>query len=115
MGRATGGDDGIARQGNLARLEPLLQLGLGVLGSSLHVGPDLELAKQPPDQPLGCGIAAIQIHRPDEGLERVSQDRGSTGAPGSQFTLTQANAGRKAHVQRQIVQGVLLDQIGTHP
>jgi hypothetical protein len=59
--------------------------------------------------------SGIQVDRADDGLQRVGQDRRPLLAARAHLTLTQPDTRRQAQLDGQLVQGVLLDQVGTHP
>ena len=103
------------RQGQLAPLQPFLQFGFGVFGSRLHLRLDLDILEQTLDQALRGAVATVQIDRTDHGLDRIGQDGRALAATRLELALTQPKHFRQLHLQGQVGQRVLLDQIGTHP
>ena len=66
------------------------------------------------DQSTEIGAPSVQIHRTDHGFQGIGQDGGSLAAAGFQFTLTQTQHVGQLQLQRQRLQGVLFDEVGTH-
>ena len=106
--------DAVHRQLHLAPLQPFLQFGLGVLGGRGHGGIDLDVLEQAAHQRLGGGVAGVQVHGADHGLQRIGQDRGPPAAAGARLALAQPNDVRQAQADGELVQGFLLDQVGAH-
>jgi hypothetical protein len=59
-------------------------------------------------------VAGVKVDRADHRLERVGQDRRPLAAAGAGLALAQPQHGRQAQPDRQLEQGVLLDEVGAH-
>ena len=81
----------VAGRRKRARLGPFLHRGLGVAGR-LFVGGDA-IAPTVKDERLGRVEAAIDEHRPDEGLAHIRQDRLLLTAAPAGFAETQRDMG----------------------
>ena len=113
--RAGGADHGVFGQRELAPLQPLLQLGLGVFAHGLHVGLDVDLGEQAFNQGLCVLVAAVQVDRANDGFERIGEDRRAVLPARAHLALAQPHHGRQIQFFGQLVQRVLLDQVGPHP
>ena len=75
MRLARGAHDAIRRHRDAARLQPLLQLGLGVLRPGMRLAGRDHLAEQAAHQLERALEAAVDIGGADQRLERIGQDR----------------------------------------
>jgi len=96
-------------------LQPLLEFGFGVFGRGLHGRVDVHFLEQALHQRLCRSVAPVQVDRTNQGFERVGQDGRAFLATGAQLAFAQTQHRGQLHLLRQLVQGVLLDQIGPHP
>ena len=91
-------DDTVAGNGDAARLQPFLQLGLRVLAPGREIGRLDDLAEEAPHDGVRRIEAAVLEGRADERLERVGKDRralraaaarlGTTRLPGCDLLVT---------------------------
>ncbi len=114
VGGAQGADHPVLRQFHLAPLQPFLQLGFRILGGRLHAGVDLHGLEQPVHQGLRRAIAGVQVNGANHRLQGVGQDRGPLLPTRAGLALTQPDHVGQAQLHRQMVQRVLLDQVGPH-
>ena len=70
--------------------------------------------EQAAHQLVGLVKAGIQVHRANHGLQRIGQDGRPLLSARARFALAQAQQLGQAQHHGQLVQGVLLDQIGAH-
>ena len=80
VGRTRSAHHPVNGQFELAPLQPLLQLGLGVFGHGLHLRVDLHTGKHTLNQTLGSLVARVQINGANQGFKRVGKYRRSFGA-----------------------------------
>ncbi|VWC28950.1 hypothetical protein BME24068_06262 [Burkholderia metallica] len=66
------------------------------------------------DDPLGGFEAAIEEHGPDDGFERVREDRWPAEPAAAQFALAQPQPVRDIQGLSNFVQRLLFDEIGAH-
>ena len=99
-------EDGVARQRKIARLQVLLQAGLGVL-ERLRLGQRCDARReQPRDHPLHGGESAIEKQRPADRFQCVGEDRLTAKAPAAQLAgaelqgLTEAQ--RESHLGERL-------------
>ena len=114
MRLASRGLNAVGRHRHLARLQPFLQGGLGVLAPNLHGGLGHQRLEQAQHEIAGSIEPRIQIDGTNDGLQRICQDRCTLSPPAFGFTLAQAHDVRQAQLQRQTMQGVLPHQVGTN-
>jgi hypothetical protein len=112
VGGAVGGHHVIGRQRDFAALQEFLQQGLGVLAEGARVDRvehrDVEGADH-----VARGIeAGVEEDRAQQGFEGVGQDRGTAEAAGLEFALAQAQELRQFELLGDLVQRLLLDQVG---
>ncbi len=112
MRLAAGGDDAIARHRNAPRLQPFLQLGLGVLGPARDLGRLDHLAEQAVHQRARRGQAAVEEGRADQRLERVGEDRRAQRAAAARLAFTEAQRLGQAELERGTVQAVFANEMG---
>ncbi len=114
MGLAAGGQDAVGGHGQAARLEPFLQLGLGVLAPAVGFGAVDQLTEQLTHQPGGSRQAAIKEQRADHRFDRITKDRWPlrTATPG--LALGQAQHLGQAQRDGGAVQAVLTHEVGAN-
>ncbi len=56
----------------------------------------------------------IEVHRANDGFQRIGQDRRALVPPGTLLAVAQAQPCRQSETGRDLEQGVLLDQIRPH-
>ena len=114
MRLAVRGRDAVGRHRHVPRLQPFLQLGLGVLAPVVGGGRHDGLAEQARDQRLRRLEAAVDADRADQRLDRVGQDRRPRRAAAARLALGQLQRLGQAQHQRDLVQAVLAHEVGAH-
>jgi hypothetical protein len=114
MGLAARGGDPVGRHRQLAALQPLLQLGLGVLAPAADLGAGDHLAEKPPHHALRGLEAAVDEGGADQCLHGVGEDRGTLRAARPRLALGQAHHIGQAQRQRSTVQAVLAHEVRAH-
>ena len=109
---AAGGDDPVARHRDAPRLQPFLELGLGVLGPARDLGRLDHLAEQAVHERSRGRQAAVEEGRADQRLERVGQDRRAQRAAAAGLALAEAQQLGQAELERGAIQAVLAHQVG---
>src|SRR5580700_10636999 len=87
----------------------LLERGLPVQSGTQPGRPGDDRVEQAMDQRAGLGQPAVDVDRPDDGLQRVGQDRGLVAAAGHLFAPAEPDVGAQAQLPRHIGQGLHLD------
>jgi len=112
MGLAAGGADSVARDLEPARLEPLLQFGLGVLAPAREIRGLDDLSEQPLHQ-AACRVeAAVLERRADQRLERVGEDRCALRAAAARLAFAEPQQLGQSELKRHPVQAVFADEVG---
>ena len=104
--------DAVGRHRQAARLQPFLQLGLGVLGPARDVGGLDDLAEQALHERARGLQAAVEEGGADQRLERVGQDRGAQGCRRRALRLRRAGANRASRVAGRRDAGCLRERGG---
>ena len=107
-----GGHHLVMRQGQPVALQILLQAGLGILAQLGRVGAVEQGGVQPFDHLRGRVEARFEIDGPQQGLDRIGQD-GRPLVPAT-AALALAEDQRIGHAERagDVMERILLDQIG---
>jgi len=105
------GADAVGGHGQPARLEPLLQLGLGVLAPAADLGGGDDLAEHALHQRAGSVEAAVEEGGADDGLERVGEDGHALRAAAAGLALGQAQHLGQPQRQGDLVQAVLAHEV----
>ena len=114
MGLAARGDDPIARNRNAPRLQPFLQLGLGVLRPARDLGRLDHLAEQAVHEVARRRQPAVEEGRADQRLERVGEDRRAQRATATRLTFAETERLGQAELKRRPVQAVLANEVGAN-
>ncbi len=114
MRRAVRGHHGVLRQRDFMTLEILLQQRLGVLAQRARIDLLQDRDVQLADQGTSRIEAAIEEHRAEDRLQRIGQDRRPAKPTALELALAQAQLVRQQQHLRDLVQRLLLDQIGPH-
>jgi hypothetical protein len=114
VGLTPRGPDAVARHRQPPRLQPLLQLGLGVFGPLSDVGGVDHIAEQPRDQSPGGRKAAIDKGGTDHRLERIGKDGCAMRAAAARFALAQPQGLGQSVAQGHLVQTVLTNEVRSH-
>ncbi len=109
-----GRDDRIGRQRDLVPLQVFLQQRLRVLAERARIDVVENRDIEPLDDPLGGFEAPIEEHGPDDGFERVREDRRATEPAAAQFALAQPQAVRDIQGLSNFVQRLLFDEVGAY-
>ena len=116
MRLAAGGDDAVGRHRQAARLQPFLQLGLGVLGPAADVGGLDDLAEQAAapapraaSKPPSRKVAPISASSASARIEARMR------AAAARLAFAEAQQLGQAELQRRAVQAVLAHEVGAHP
>jgi hypothetical protein len=107
------GHHAVLRQLHFAALQPLLQRGLGVFGSGLHLGVDLHPLKQATHQ-ASAAKTGIQVHGANQASRASARMEGRCCPPERASPSPRRNTSGHLQAQCQLVQRVLLDQVGAH-
>ncbi|OIQ68329.1 hypothetical protein GALL_500830 [mine drainage metagenome] len=83
------GNCGVAGQGQVARLQPLLQPGLGILDTCGRIEIRKPLRVQPLDNAAGRIEAAIKKRRAENSLQGIRQDGRAFGPTSQCFSVAQ--------------------------
>ena len=103
---------GIFGQTKTARLQPFLQARLGILALMRGIDRAYLCVEQTLDD-AACHIeAGIQHGSPEQRFERVGEDGWPLRAAALQLAFTQAQMATEFQLQSNVMQGVLIDQIG---
>ncbi|MNC87448.1 hypothetical protein D3C83_31760 [compost metagenome] len=97
---ATGGHHGVLRERELARLQVLLQQGLGVLARSFGIDGIEHVPEQRAHHPVRGLEAAIEKYRADYGLYRVGQYRRPARATALQLAFAEAQLLPEVELER---------------
>ena len=114
MGLAARGADAVGGHRQAARLQPFLQLGLGVLAPVADLGVGDDLAEHALHQRARRVEAAVEEGRADHCFERVGQDGDALRAAAAGLAFGQAQDFRQAQRERHLVKAVLAHEVGTH-
>ena len=113
--RALCTDHTVLWQIHFSTLQPFLQFGFGIFANRLHGRVDFHRLEQALHQTLRHKKTGVKINRPNNGFQGIGQNGGTLLPSRAGLTFTQAqNIGQAQH-DGQLVQGILLDQIGPYP
>jgi hypothetical protein len=112
VGGAVGRDHVIGRQRDLFALQEFLQQGLGVLAEGARVDRVQQRDIEGADRVARAVEAAVEEDRAEQGFERIGQDRRTAETARLQFALAQAQELRQLELLGDLVQRLLLDQVG---
>ena len=107
---AAHGDHGVARQRQAPALEVLLQRGLGVLGRRRLAHLSRRPAKRPRTTLAHRVEAGVEVHRAEQRLEAVGQDRGAPEAAALQLALAQQQLVAQLERLRDLEEGGLVHE-----
>ncbi|EDT03186.1 hypothetical protein BamIOP4010DRAFT_3320 [Burkholderia ambifaria IOP40-10] len=107
-------DDRVGRQRDLVALQVLLQQRLRVLAERARIDVVENRDIEALDDPLGGFEAAIEEYGPDDGFERVREDRRAAEAATAQLALAQPQPFGDIQGLSDFIQRLLLDEIGAH-
>ena len=95
--------DLVLRHGIFARLQPFLQSRFGIFARRYSLRADVHIGKQAPHQGFGHCVAGIQVHRADQGFQRIGQNGRTIQSARTHLAFAQAQGGRQIQLERNAV------------